>query len=99
VKEWLKTKSIFVDAIYGRKETNVDVQDDYAQIYNDFNIVSSKNIAKSIIVINSVDIDAANIATSSQLEKTIFDKNHGMVVSGLPYTINCEANLKVVEPF
>jgi hypothetical protein len=83
----MKSKGILVDAIYTSKEVNDSVEEDYAQIYNDFNIVNSKQIAKSIIVINSVDIDIPNIE-GSQLEKMIFDKTQGYIVSGLPYTIN-----------
>jgi hypothetical protein len=97
VKEWLKTRSILVDAIYGRKATDDNIQEDYAQVYNDFNIVSSKNIAKSIIVINSLDIDNSKISTNLELEKIIFNKNNGLTVSGLPYTINWQQSWKVVE--
>lgn len=96
VKDWMKSKGILVDAIYTSKEVNDSVEEDYAQIYNDFNIVNSKQIAKSIIVINSVDIDIPNIE-GSQLEKMIFDKTQGYIVSGLPYTINWNSMLEEKE--
>lgn len=103
IKEWLKNKRVLVDAIYGKKQENEDIEGDYAQIYNDFNIVNSKNIAKSIVIINSVDIDTPTIPSNHQLEKTIFDQLGGTVVSGLPHTINChstftEKNLTSIEP-
>jgi len=92
-----------VDAIYGKKEEDEDIEGDYAQIYNDFNIVNSKNISKSIILINSVNIDASTITSSYSLEKSMFSKFGGAIVSGLPYTINChssfdEKDLSTIEP-
>lgn len=94
IKDWLKVKGVFVDAIYCRKTISDSVEEDYTQIYNDFNIVSSKNISKSIIVINSVDIDNPVISNNAQLEKVLFNKTEGKLVSGLPYTIGSHPEIE-----
>lgn len=83
-----------MDAIYGRKTSASSIEEDYAQVYNDFNIDSSKNIAKSIIIINSVDIDSAIITNNVQFEKMMFNKAEGTLVSGLPYTLSCHNPLE-----
>lgn len=93
IKDWLKSKGIYVDAVYARKEHTDDIEEDYAQIYNDFNIVNLKNIAKSIIFINSIDIDSPTLDSNVELENLITNKDQGSVISGLPYTTNCHSEL------
>jgi hypothetical protein len=96
IKDWLKLKGVSFDAIYCTKYPHDAIEEDYAQIYNDFGIASSKQIAKRIIVINSVDIDSMNIESNSELEKTIFDKQNVGVIFGLPYTISVHTSTSPV---
>lgn len=87
IKEWLKIKGVFPDAIYGKKDISDSLEEDYAQIFNDFNIVDPKSISKNVIVINSLDIDSPNIDNNTELEKLLFNKYSGKVANGFPYTI------------
>mmetsp|Transcript_33094 Transcript_33094/g.38004 ORF Transcript_33094/g.38004 Transcript_33094/m.38004 type:complete len:544 (-) Transcript_33094:23-1654(-) len=91
VRDWLKAKAVFPDAIYSRKSDDEHADQDYAQIYNDFNIVSSKGVAKSTIVISSLDVDATTIKDNKELEAVVTGAEHGQLVRGLPYTVNCQS--------
>lgn len=82
-----------MDAVYKKKKETDDIAEDYAQIYNDFNIVSHKQIAKSIIIINSVDIDSPNVLKNHVFEKMMFQKGIGKVTTGFPYTMSCHSNI------
>ena len=52
IKEWTKSKGLVLDAIYSKKGEDGNIAEDFAQIYNDFNVVNPKTIAKSVIVIS-----------------------------------------------
>ena len=91
IKDWLKLKGVPFDAIYCTKQPHDAIEEDYAQIYNDFGIGGSKQIAKRIIVINSVDIETTNIEKNSELERIMFDKeNKGVIsVQVMLYSVFC----------
>ena len=89
IKEWTKSKGLVLDAIYSKKGEDGNIAEDFAQIYNDFNVVNPKSIAKSVIVISWVNIDSWSIKNNTEFEQFLFDKTQGMICTGFPYTINC----------
>ena len=96
IKEWTKAKWLVLDAIYSKKKENGSIAEDFAQIYNDFNVVNPKSIAKSVIVISWVNIDSWSLKNNIEFEQSLFDKTQGMICTGFPYTINCRPDIEEV---
>ena len=94
IKEWTKSKGLVLDAIYSKKGEDRNIAEDFAQIYNDFNVVNPKTIAKSVIVISWVNIDSWSIKNNIEFEQFLFDKTQGMICTGFPYTINCRPDIE-----